>query len=215
MAITTTAELKTAIAGWLNVSAAALSSQIDDLITVGEKRIFREVRTKDMETALSIAMSNGVMALPAGYVAMKFAYLNTSPVQALERRPAEWIYANYPYQSASGQPKYMARDAGNLIFGPFPDSQYTVKGIYYARLTAISGSGVNALFTANPDLYLMACLAEADMMLGRDPRIAIWNAKYEKIMADVNGEDKTEDQSGSHLQMRVSTSTSAGRRIWP
>jgi len=211
MAITTFAELKTAIAGWLDVSATDLSSQIDDLITVGEKRIFREARTRDMETALSSAISSGVLAVPAAYVAMKFAYINTSPIQVLERRPTEWLYANYGYQSASGVPTYFARDGSNFIFGPYPDSTYTVKGSYYARLTAISGSGVNALFTANPDLYLMACLAEAEMILGRDPRIAIWDAKYQRILADVNGEARTEEQSGSHLQMRVPVGITGGR----
>lgn len=211
MAITTFAELKTAIAGWLDVSATDLSSQIDDLITVGEKRIFREARTRDMETALSSAISSGVLALPASYVALKFVYINTAPIQVLERRSAEWLYANYGYQSGSGIPTYIARDGTNFIFGPYPDSTYTVKGTYYARLTAISGSGVNALFTANPDLYLMACLAEAEMILGRDPRIAIWDAKYQRILADVNGEDKTEDQSGSHLQIRVPLGITGGR----
>jgi uncharacterized protein YhfF len=44
MAITSYATLKTAIAGWLDVDATALSNQIDDLIMAGEKRIFREVR---------------------------------------------------------------------------------------------------------------------------------------------------------------------------
>lgn len=203
MALSTYADLKTAITGWLDVTTATLTSQIDDLITVGEKRIFREARTRDMETALSSAISSGVVALPASYVAMKFAYLNTSPIQVLERRPAEWIYANYPQTTTSGIPQFFARDGSNFIFGPYPDSAYTMNGIYYARLTAISSS-VNALFTANPDLYLMAALAEAEMLIGRDPRIAIWESKYQRILADVNGEDKTEDQSGSHLQMRVS-----------
>jgi hypothetical protein len=203
VAISTYAELKVAITGWLDVSTATLSSQIDDLITVGEKRIFREARTRDMETAFNSAISSGVVALPASYVAAKVAYLNTSPIQILERRSAEWIQANYPQTTTSGIPLYFARLGTNFIFGPYPDSAYTLNGIYYARLTAISGSGVNALFTANPDLYLMACLAEAEMLIGRDPRIAIWDAKYQRILADVNGEDKTEDQSGSHLQMRV------------
>jgi hypothetical protein len=204
MALTTYAELKTAIAGWLDINASDVSSQIDDLITVGENRIFREARTRDMETALNSAMSNGVLALPASYVALKFAYINTSPIVTLERRSAEWLYQNYPLQSSSGIPAYIARDGTNFVFGPYPDSTYTVKGIYYARLTALSSS-VNALFTANPDLYLMACLAEAGVLIGGDARLPIWESKYQRILADVNGEDKTEDQSGSSLQMRVST----------
>lgn len=208
MALSTYANLKTAIAGWLNVSATDLSSQIDDLITVGENRIFREVRNRDMETAFSSAISSGLLALPTGYLALKFAYINTSPVRTLERRSAEWVYQNYPWQSSSGIPIYIARDGSNFIFGPYPDSGYTVKGIYYQSPTAISSS-VNTLFTNNPDLYLMASLAEAGMIIGQDARVPIWEAKYQKILADVNGVSKAEDQSGSSLQMRVGTMTTA------
>ena len=201
MALTTYAELKTAIAAWTQVSAADLSSQIDDLVTIAEKRIFREVRTRDMETALSVTIAAGVAALPTSYVALKMAYVDVSPIQELERRSGEWIYRNYPYQASSGIPKYIGRVGTNFVFGPYPDSTYTIKGIYYVRLTAIATT-VNALFTANPDLYLMASLAEAEMLIGRDSRVPIWEAKYQKIMTDLNGEDKTEDQSGSGLQMR-------------
>jgi len=214
MALSTYADLKTAVAAWLSVSATDLSSQIDNLITIAEERIFREVRNRTMETALNGTMANGVLALPSDYVALRYAYLDTAPNQALERRPAEWIYANYPYQTASGVPKYIGRNASNFIFAPYPDSQYTVLGVYYARLASVSTTP-NALFLANPDIYLMACLAEGGLLIGRDDRIPMWEAKYQRILADVNGVDKTEDQSGSALQMRVGTHiTGMGNTNW-
>jgi hypothetical protein len=212
--ITNYASLKTGIAGWLDINSTDLSSQIDDLIMVGEKRIFREVRTRDMEVALNATIANGVIALPTGYVALKNARINTSPVVELERRSAEWIYKNYGFRTSSGIPKYIARDGTNLIFGPYPDSGYNVIGTYYARLDSIANS-VTALFSSNPDIYLMAALAEAEPLLGRDPRIPMWQQKYTEILTQMNGEDKVEDQSGSSLQMRVGTDTSwNGKRYW-
>lgn len=195
------------LASWMDVSYTDIGATlVADLITVGEDRIFREVRTRDMETALSDTISStGVVAVPTSYLAMKFLYLNTSPQVALERRSAEWIYANYPQNTTSGIPQYFARNASNFIFGPYPDSGYTVNGVYYKRLTSISGSGLNALFTTNPDLYLFACLAESEIVIGRDQRTVLWEQKYMRILADVNGMDKAEDQSGSTLQMRVGT----------
>lgn len=205
--ITDYASLKTGVAAWLDVGTSDISSQIDDLIMVGEKRIFREVRNRDMETAWSATLSNGTVALPNGYVALKNARIVTTPVVELERRSAEWIYANYGFRSSSGVPKYIGRDGSNFVFGPYPDSAYSIAGVYYSTLNAIS-STINALFTANPDIYLMAALAEAEPLLGRDPRVALWNAKYGEILSQINGIDKTEDQSGSALQMRVGTTTS-------
>ena len=115
MALTTYAELKTAVAAWMDVSTSALSTTIDDLITVAEARIFREVRTRDTEAVLSGTIAAGVIAVPSDYIALKFAYLNTSPSQILERRDAEWIYSQYPIRSSAGRPKYIARESGNFI----------------------------------------------------------------------------------------------------
>lgn len=197
----------TSLAGWLLDSNTATItdvgvSQTADLITVGETRIFREVRCADMETALSASITAGVVALPSSYLALKSAYVDTSPQVSLERRPAEWIRMQYPQNSGSGIPQYIARFGQNFIFGPYPDSGYTIGGIYYKRLTAISGAAVNALFTNNPDLYLFACLAEAEIIIGRSDKVPLWEAKYQRILADVNGADKAEDASGSSLQMR-------------
>lgn len=198
----------TSLAGWLLDSNSATItdigvSMVADLITVGETRIFREARTRDMETEFSDTISAGGLALPASYLALKTAYVNSSPTQSLERRPAEWVRLTYPQNSSSGIPKYIARYASNFIFGPYPDSAYTIKGVYYKQLTAISGAALNAMFTTNPDLYLFACLSKGIIILGNSPKIPIWEAEYQRILADVNGADKAEQASGSSLQMRT------------
>lgn len=202
MSINTYSTLKTAIVSWLNITTADIASQIDDLVTLGETRIFRKARTRDMEVPLSSTIASGVIALPASYVALKFAYIDGTPTQRLERRSAEWIYMQYPVRSSEGKPKYIAREGTNFIFGPYADSAYTVKGIYYKRLDVLSSS-VNALFSSNPDLYLFACLAESEPIIGRDQRIALWESKFQSILAEVNGEDQAEDHSSGVLQMRI------------
>lgn len=201
MAITTYSELKTAVTSWLDVPAATFTSQIDDLVTLAESRIFRETRTKDTEATISTALSSGVYALPSDYLEMKFAYINSSPISSLERRSPEWIYTEYPLRTSSGIPKFFARESTNLIFGPYPDSSYTLKGVYYKKLAALS-TGVHALFTNNPDLYLFGTLAESELLIGRDERIKLWEAKYQKILSDVNGLDRRENSSGSILRIR-------------
>ncbi len=196
------------VASWLlddnNATMTSVGvSMMTDLITVAETRLFREVRTIDMETALSLSITAGMAATPADYVDTKFSYVTTSPAQFLERRNVEWIYENYPNRGAEGIPKFFARQGTNFIFGPYPDSTYTINGVYYKRLTAISGAALNALFTNNPDLYLFATLAEGVMVIGQDPRLQVWEAKYKNILMQVNGQDTKEAGSGSSLQMRV------------
>lgn len=201
MTISTYAGLKTAITSWLDIKVADLSTVVDDLVTIGEARINREARTRDQEASMSTAIASGVVAVPSDYVAMKFAYIDGTPTQILERRTAEDIYAKYSTRSASGKPTVYAREGSNFIFGPYPNSGYTMKGVYYKKFSALS-SAAHALFTNNPDLYLFACLAESEIVIGRDERVPLWEAKYKLILADVNGQAKAEDVSGSTLRVR-------------
>ena len=91
-------------------------------------------------------------------------------------------------------------DGSSFVFGPYPSSDYTIKGIYYKRLTAVATTA-NALFLANPDLYLFAALTEAAPFLKNDARIPVWESKRDRILMDVNGEDQNARFSGGALSM--------------
>ena len=160
----------------------------------------REVRARSMETAFSDTVASGVIALPTSYLELKYAYINQSPVQWLKRQKAQFIYEKYPTRSTAGLPKYISREGSNFIFGPYPSDDYTVTGVYYKDIGPVSSSA-HALFTENPDLYLFATLAETEPFLKNDKRIALWEAKYNKVKDDVNGLRDREDLSGSDLQM--------------
>lgn len=195
--------LQTAVTSWMDVSVADLSTVIADLITVAENRIFRESRTRDTETALSTAISSGVIAVPSDYIALKHAYVNTNPVRPLKRMALEALYDAYPQRSSNGVPQFIARENNSFIFGPYPDSNYTVNALYYKKLSPLSGANNHALFTNNPDLYLFGCLAESEIVIGRDKRIPVWESKYQRILTVVNGLDAAEAISGSTPRMRV------------
>ena len=194
----TYAELKTAVANWLH--RADLTNYVDDLILMGEKYVFRHARTRDMETSLSVVMSSGAAAIPTDFVELKHARIDGSPTTSLQPKSADWIMLRYPLRSAESKPKFIGVDGSNFIFGPYPDSDYTVKGTYYKRLSAVSVSA-NALFLANPDLYLFAALAEAAPFLKGDARVPLWEGKRDRILSDVNGEDQNARYSGGPLSM--------------
>jgi hypothetical protein len=155
-----------------------------------------------METALSDTIASGVIAVPADYLELKYAYINSTPIKNLQKATASQIYAQYPLRSSDAKPGYIARDGSNFIFGPYPDSTYQVKGIYYAKPTTIATS-TNALFTANPDLYLFAALCEATPYIKDDPRITLWEAKYAQILEDIRKEDANENASGGGMMVRA------------
>ena len=196
MAISTYAELKTATYNWLDIASTNFATnQIDDLITLAEKWIMRNVRNEDMETALSVAISNSVAAAPTGFLGLKYVYLDSSPQKKLIIKTPDQIFEGFPDRSSTGKPSWIAYDVGNFIFGPAPDSNYTVKGTYYKRQGPLS-SGTYNLFTNNPDLYLFATLAESELVFGRDERVAGWTQKRNEIAQAVNTEAKNIAASG-------------------
>jgi hypothetical protein len=200
MSLSTYADLQTSVASWLHRSD--LTAITPDLIRLGELRIFREVRCRDMETALSGTIASGVIALPSDYLDLKFAYIDATPVSKLDRASASQIYEQYPYRNASGKPTSIGREGSNFIFGPYPDSGYTVKGIYYAEPVSIATTA-NALFVANPDLYLFAALCEAAPYIQDDPRVQLWEGKYASIKQQIAWQDTEEYGSGAGMAVRA------------
>lgn len=200
MAISTYAELKTAVANWLNRSD--LTTYIPDLIMLGEGRIYRDLRIRTMESSINSAIASGVVAIPSDYVELKYAYVDGSPVQYLSRMNAQSLIEKYPTRSSDGKPTKIATDSGNFIFGPYPDSAYTIKGTYYKRLTALSDSNTTNWFTTNaPGILLFAALSEAEPFLKNDERTALWQAKYEQEKLGIEQEEMRERFSGGGIAM--------------
>lgn len=203
MTINTYATLKTAVANWL--ARSDLTSYIPDFVTFAQARVNREMRIRAMETALSSAIASGVVAVPADYLELKHAYLNTDPVTKLERKEPGWIYEKYPIRSSDRVPYFIAREGSNFIFGPYPDSAYTLKGIYFAKFAALSADAdTDWILTNHPQLYLFAALAESAPFVANDERVALWEEKFQAEKARIEQADRNERYSGSPLSMTPS-----------
>ena len=157
-----------------------------------------------METALSATISSGVIAVPTGYLEMKYAYINASPTSTLQRKDLDYIYTNYPTRSADGKPAYYARQGTNFIFGPYPDSNYSIAGIYYKKLTALTGTATNFITDDIPDALIFGSLVEAEPFLQNDERITLWESRYQQTIKAAQAQDDGESLSGSPLAVSSS-----------
>jgi hypothetical protein len=194
--ITTYAELQAAVANWMH--RTDLTAKIPDFITFAENKIYRDLRVRCMEEPLSGTIANEVLAVPASYLELKHAYVDTATKRPLARKTPEWIYKNYP--ATSGVPLFIATEGDSFIFGPTPDSAYTIKGIYFKRLPALSDSNTTNWFLTNAaDLVLSASLAEAAEYARDINALAYWSGKYETLRAVVQRENDMEAFSGSQL----------------
>lgn len=202
MAITDYTNLKTSIAAWL--AKDNLTAYIPDFIVIAETRIYSELNTRGMETAISETISSGVVAVPSSYKQMKHLYVDGSPVKRIFRRGSDWVYEKYPTRSADAKPSFFAREGSNFIFGPYPDSDYTIKGIYYAKPDNLSDGSPTNWFTTNaPDLLLYGALIAAEPFLKDDERIAVWENEYQKAKSRVEKETRDEEVSGSDMRVTL------------
>lgn len=197
MPFSTISELQTALISWTN--AGITTAEAQDLITLAEDRIYREIRVNSMETQSSIAISSGVAAIPSNLIEVKDIHISSNPKYSLQRKTPDWIYSNYPNRSETGLPIFYAREGSNLIFGPNASDSYTVVVNYYARPTTAVGGTLSGILLSSPGLLLYAALAESEIFLGRDSRLQVWETKYQQLKELVLKEDRNERFSGSPL----------------
>lgn len=195
--------LITEIISWVDhdeVTTAVAST----LLNMGEKRVYREIKVTEMETAFSVQISGGVAALPSDFEGFKHARISGSPDVPLEITDAESIYRRYPTRSSESKPLMCAIDGSSLIFGPYPDSNYVVKGTYYARPANLSSSNTTSYFTdEGGDALFFASLVNAEPFLKNDPRVVTWEGLYQRSKMEITKEQKRKRFGGSPKMSRA------------
>lgn len=200
--ITSYATLVTAVEDYL--ARTDLTSYVPNFLQNSQKKLYRSLRTRPFEAALSVAISSGVAAVPADYRDLKYAYVDASPIRFLKRSTPEQILTDYPTRSSSGVPSLIAREVDNFIFGPYPDSTYTITGVYYKHFDLLSASNTTNWFTTNaPEVLLYGALLEAQPFLMNDARIGVWQALFNEAIDTLNSQEKVEKASGSVPRIRV------------
>jgi hypothetical protein len=170
----------------------------------GQSKLYRGLRLRTMETTLSGTIASSVLAVPSDYMELKYAYIDGTPQQILGRTSPEQIFTTYRASNRSGKPLEIARSGSNFIFGPLPDSTYTVGGVYYALPTLLSASNTTNWFITNaPDMLLYAALLEAQPFLMNDKRLPVWQQMLTESIALVKRQEDRENGSGSTLATRA------------
>lgn len=180
MTIGTYVELTAAVTNWLHRSD--LSSYVADFVTLGEARIGRDVKARQMEQRVSTTPTTVYASLPADYVSTRAIRIQGSTVGWLDYETPDKFFSDFPSSTSNTSMKYTIF-GDELIFPKVPTG--AIELWYYKRLAALS-SAAHTLFTANPDLYLYAALAAAQPFLKDDKRIALWEAQYVQARDSVN-----------------------------
>lgn len=200
--------LKQAVQDWF--ARSDMGNWIDYFIQIAEADIYRDIiagnqgrGVRSMEAPLSIAIANGAAAVPSDYLGLKIALVSLSGnTFELQRVNPEFIYTQYPAQVASGTPAYIARQGTNFVFGPYPDQNYTITGIYWQKSRQLTSVNSTNWIVNNIPTIMLAATNRAAARFNKDQdAYGIWDSLYTQQLQSFILTDRAEDMSGSALAM--------------
>ncbi len=173
-------------------------------LRVAEKRIYRDVRSRWNEKAFSAVTSTGNLApIPTDFKAASVVHVGGAPLKPVAE---QWL-DQYLEAGASGECLYFAEAGPSFKFGPALTDGTAVQGRYFYELAALSDATIatHALFQEADDLFIFATLSECAVYFNKAPMLELWEAKYQSIVAALNGASRNAAFSVGRIQRKPST----------
>ena len=205
MAISTKAELHTAVANWLNRSD--LTSRIPEFISLAEASFNRNLRTREMLVRSTASTSGQYVSLPTDFLEMlNIELTSTTPPKRLVYITSDRSDDYRERQNnKTGIPDYYTIEGTSIQLLPTPNEAVTVQLNYYQDIPALSGladSANNWILSAHPDVYLYGTLLQASPYI-MDPQSAQqWDALLVRSVQELTAADEKSRYSGGTLNMR-------------
>lgn len=176
MAITTYAELQTALADWLN--RADLDQQIPDFISLAESTLNDVLRSSYMVATATQPITSGRASLPADALEIIYVQVADAEDEPLEQvTPQQLLMLRRARTRNSGTPKFFAAVGRELLVTPSPSGATSVDIDYYQKIPALSVSNTtNWLLTQAPHIYLYTALLHATPFLMDDVRYQVFQS---------------------------------------
>jgi hypothetical protein len=196
MAITTYAELQTAIGTWLDRTIA----NVTDHIALFEAQVNRRLMVRPQTTSTTITMSNGSGSLPSDYLEWKRVTWSGSPTRELDYVTPSFL-SSVNASSSQADPAYFTIEGSNIKVGPLSDTSLDL--LYSQKVPALSVSATtNWLLTAHPDAYLFGSLTMVATQTDDEGNGRAWNALTQNILGELWGLDFA--QRGQMVQRTLS-----------
>lgn len=186
MALTTYAQLKSAVADWLE--RADLGERTADFIALAESRLNRLLRARLLESDQSLAATPGsrLIPLPTGFREPVALWLET----ASGRQALRFVdVASLEAASGRGQPRYWTIDAGSIAFERPCDQAYGLTLRMMGRLALSDAAPSNGVLSDYPDLYLFGALVEAAPYLRDAELLSLFAARFEAALIEANAKE--------------------------
>lgn len=178
-------------------------ASMQQIIALGERRVYREIRSRFNEKAWGLSVTSNAVTLPNDFIASSIAHFGKKPLEPV----TEEFLLERNLINSGGDCKYFARAGNTLIFSPAVADGTVLQGRYYCSLPALTNITLpaNALMAENEDLYIYAALCESAPFFGEDARVPLWNSKYTMIRDEINTMTERSAYSSGRMQRKPST----------
>jgi hypothetical protein len=177
MAITTYAELQTALADWSHRDD--LTTKLPDFIALAEARLNDMLLLKDSESEESLTLTQGqnYVALPSGFVSPIALWLIVDGERVALRQV---LPEQLPYDTSATQPQDWAIDGVNIRFDCPAGEAYSAKFRMMKTSNLSSTTTSNYLLVRRPDIYLAGGLVEMSRYTQDVELFNIWESRFLK-----------------------------------
>lgn len=189
--------------GFTAESDQIVYEQLPRLITLGERRISRELKIQGFIRAVTTPLQIGVATYrkPDRWRDTVSMTVNGQPIFA---RSYEYCRSYWPDEAQTAAPQFYADyDYNHWMITPTPIAASTLEVMYYEQPRFLGEDfQTNWLTEYAPDLLLYATLLEAAPFLKKDERIQTWQQMYDRAAQALNGEDlkKIMDRSAQRTE---------------
>lgn len=176
--------------GFTAESDQIVYEQLPRLITLGERRIARELKIQGFIRAVQTPLQVGVAVYlkPDRWRDTVSMTVDGVPIFA---RSYEYCRNYWPNEAQVGEPQFYADyDFQHWLITPTPATAKTLEVLYYEQPRFLGEDfQTNWLTEYAPDLLLYATLLEANPFLKNDERVQLWQAMYDRAAQALSGED--------------------------
>ncbi len=189
-------ELTQAIKDYTENTESTFVTNIPNFVRQAEERIFRDITIPELRRNVTGTLSAGgqYTARPSDFLAtFSMAVVSGGDYTYLLDKDVNFIREAYPSAATQGLPKYYSifdgdtgSDHGNFLFGPTPDSNYTLELHYYYDPPSIVTSSTSWLGDNAEATLLYGSLIEAyTFMKGEGDMVQLYNERYASALVNM------------------------------
>jgi hypothetical protein len=191
MAITSYAQLKTAVGTWLErASVTEVTDNVADWIELAESNLMLSLNLRAQETEATltgVVSSRSPTGFPTDFKAPISLFITTSGYGPTELTPQ--VAGKMAYSTTNGTPTAWVIDGTGLKFNVPCDQAYTFALRYEPLALSLATTDPNWLLTNHPGAYLAATLVEACLFFGDAENAGIWQARMDKLVGLISDND--------------------------